>query len=443
MKTLLNLTLAASIIVGLSINSVIAINIGALFGRHDINSREFENFSQMPFGQKDLVLFPSYGVLKYQLPCTSERACPRVYSVHVQAVALQYTDEAGNFARFQSFVDIDNDDYGPDSYLPPLEKTLQFNNFKHFFADDLNNRSVRLDLSSNINDRKSVRILNATSSVADNLVVSYNTTAVEAITGQDGFIELDLLVEVNGYYDGSQLTVNGEFEGVSTSAELFLHGQKGLTVVFDVDETLKLYGRGLEAIKSLLFRKYVPVPGVVPQVQKWYNDSIPRSGDNFSMPMFYFLSAGPWPMASANLAFVKNFSIPFGPVAVNKFSVNIDSPAELSKTLSIVNSQQLKTDAFAKLFRRMPNRTYILSGDSVMKDPEFQTGIMQNPEFASQIAMQTIRISPAVGWIKNRQGRFNKVLKDLPESKYLLFRNITEMSLIDTRQILINNGANN
>lgn len=45
MKTLLNLTLAASIIVGLSINSVIAINIGALFGRHDINSREFENFS--------------------------------------------------------------------------------------------------------------------------------------------------------------------------------------------------------------------------------------------------------------------------------------------------------------------------------------------------------------------------------------------------------------
>lgn len=56
------------------------------------------------------------------------------------------------------------------------------------------------------------------------------------------------------------------------------------------------------------------------------------------MPMFYFLSAGPWPMASANLAFVKNFSIPFGPVAVNKFSVNIDSPAELSKTLSIVNS---------------------------------------------------------------------------------------------------------
>lgn len=57
--------------------------------------------------------------------------------------------------------------------------------------------------------------------------------------------------------------------------------------------------------------------------------------------------------------------------------------------------------------------------------------------------MQTIRISPAVGWIKNRQGRFNKVLKDLPESKYLLFKNITEMSQIDTRQILINNGANN
>lgn len=53
-----------------------------------------------------------------------------------------------------------------------------------------------------------------------------------------------------------------------------------------------------------------------------------------------------------------------------------------------------------RLLVDMPNRTYVLMGDSAMKDPEYESAVMR--KYPRQVKMITIRKSPAVKWFRNR-----------------------------------------
>lgn len=161
--------------------------------------------------------------------------------------------------------------------------------------------------------------------------------------------------------------------------------QEGVTVVTDVDDTIKetnIRSRA-DAKANTFVRPFRPVPGMAGLYQAWQD----AGGAKVH---FHVVSAGPWHLYEPLRQFTKEAGFPAftwdmrcvdvtNPVVLIEETLNLD-PERLSR---------FKIATIRALMLRLPKRHVVLVGDSGERDPEAYSAIVQ--EFGDRVDAVYIR----------------------------------------------------
>lgn len=185
-------------------------------------------------------------------------------------------------------------------------------------------------------------------------------------------------------------------------AETQLIPRQGLSVISDIDDTLKpsnvLDKKAL--IQSVFFKDYHAVEGM-PAFFQWLANK-----DAY----FHYLSSSPWQMYPLLKPLLDQY-YPKGAVHLRNFN-----PSNRSFLKFFMSSEVYKTTKAMNIIHRYPEHQFILIGDSGEKDPEVYARIYR--EFPHNIKQILIR---AVEGSNLHQKRFAEVFADIPESKWKVF----------------------
>ena len=157
------------------------------------------------------------------------------------------------------------------------------------------------------------------------------------------------------------------------NGKVHLIGPKGLSVVSDIDDTIKVTevpGTREVVLKNTFCRPFVAL-----------NDMIARYrglGD----AVFHYVSGGPWQLYSPLSAFIANAGFPVGTFHMNYFPKNFLSEDTRSLLIdsicgSLGRTYAHKVEQITSLMERFPEREFILVGDSGELDVEVYRRIKQ------------------------------------------------------------------
>jgi phosphatidate phosphatase APP1 len=156
---------------------------------------------------------------------------------------------------------------------------------------------------------------------------------------------------------------------VEPSGEIRLLPSKGIMVISDIDDTIKeSHVLDREALLRATFcEPFEPVIGMPELLRAWARTN---STD------FCYLSASPWQLLPPLLQFAQTHQFPEGIFLLKDFRLNGKSLLALFQ-----NPVNYKTVRIEELFRRFPERKFILLGDSGERDPEIYGAMArQHPE---------------------------------------------------------------
>lgn len=168
--------------------------------------------------------------------------------------------------------------------------------------------------------------------------------------------------------DGDQRPIVGE---------LHLVGRQGLSVISDIDDTIKVSEvLDREALlRNTFCRPFVAVPGMPETYRGWAE----QPG-----VVFHYVSASPWQLYEPLKAFVRSNAFPAGTFHLKQFRLKDRSVLDL-----LASPEKYKLGAIEPILRQFPERRFVLTGDSGEKDPEIYATLMRR--YPKQIAMILIR----------------------------------------------------
>jgi phosphatidate phosphatase APP1 len=199
-----------------------------------------------------------------------------------------------------------------------------------------------------------------------------------------------------------------EFPGEVQLIEL-----KGLSVISDVDDTIKISEVGdLRALLTNTFlREYRPVDGMAELYQGWE-----KAGAKF-----HYVSASPWQLYRSLAEFCAEEKFPRGSFHMKLFRLH-DSSA-----LALLGSQQkYKPGVIAKILEDFPERRFVLVGDSGEDDPEiFGELARKHPQ---QVVRVLIRDPGGNDSDRDSKDRYKAAFKDVPQERWQVFSDPAELS---------------
>lgn len=207
--------------------------------------------------------------------------------------------------------------------------------------------------------------------------------------------------------EGTNLPVRLISHGRTFEGRVLLIGPKGLTVVTDIDDTIKISSVTMkkELLANTFFRPWRAVPGMATVYQQWAKEGA----------VFHYVSNSPWPLKTELESFLAHQGFPSGTIHLRPFSAR----AIVAKSLFNFDAHH-KGDVLRSLMNDFPQRKFIFIGDSGEQDPEIYGAIAA--EFQNQVVQIFIRrVTPdspgryqtAFGSFNNRWNLFN-VPSDLP-----------------------------
>lgn len=193
------------------------------------------------------------------------------------------------------------------------------------------------------------------------------------------------------------------------SGKIRLIGPKGLSVVSDIDDTLKVTGAGDKKalIENTFLKEFEAVPGMPVFFDKWKQKGAE----------FHYVSASPWQLFKPLDDFLNLNRFPPGTLHLRAFSwKNRDF-------FSLFESPvKFKTQVITELLERFPKRKFILVGDNGGKDPEIYANIARS--YPGQILKIFIRdLTPE----EPQDIRYKKAFKGLPTEIWKIFTNPSEL----------------
>ena len=196
------------------------------------------------------------------------------------------------------------------------------------------------------------------------------------------------------------------------SGEVQLIPSNGLTVISDIDDTIKISNvlDKKELIKNTFVEPYQVTEGFPEYYKKL------ESGGAF----FHYVSASPWQLYPSLKPFMNEF-YPKGTVSLRNFRVKDTSLLDFLKP-----STEYKISAITDIINRYPKHQYLLIGDSGEHDPEVYAEIYR--AFSSNI--KSIQIRKVEGSDLTTE-RFAKTFKDVPAAKWKLISNPSSPSESD------------
>jgi len=197
--------------------------------------------------------------------------------------------------------------------------------------------------------------------------------------------------------------------GVKCGGRVRLLENSGLSVISDIDDTIKLtevHSRPTLLTNTFL-REYQPVEGMAQLYRGWSEQGA----------TFHYVSSSPWQLYESLAELLDRAGFPAGTFHLRSFRLR----DHVLRSLLLVRRKG-KTVALQTLLRTFPRRRFLLVGDSAERDPEIYGGLAR--KFGDQVAAIFIRELPHRPMDAER---CQKAFCRLPENRYGIFRSPTEL----------------
>lgn len=157
---------------------------------------------------------------------------------------------------------------------------------------------------------------------------------------------------------------------------IMLWGTSGLSVISDIDDTIKVTGIGSSSsvLRSTLLDEFRAVDGMVERFRALKNQQA----------QFCYLSASPWQLYSPLSDFVRTSGFPEGVFFLKQ--VRLQDKSRYNIWTAAAN---YKLPMIRQMMERFPNREFILVGDASEQDPEIFGTIAR--EYPRQIQRIIVR----------------------------------------------------
>jgi len=194
------------------------------------------------------------------------------------------------------------------------------------------------------------------------------------------------------------------------SGQVHLIGPKGLSVISDVDDTIKISmvtdRRAL--VRNTFLREFDSVDGMSALYRKWAGDGA----------AFHYLSGSPWQLFEPLCEFLHEEAFPPGSFHLKLFRLK-DSSA-----LNMLRSQRgYKSAVIERILADFPHRRFILVGDSSEEDPEiYADAARKHGEQVLRIFIRRVDGSDA------SPGRFHATFEGLSPDRWRVFRHPQDLA---------------
>jgi len=199
-------------------------------------------------------------------------------------------------------------------------------------------------------------------------------------------------------------------EGRSFRGQAFKLEQTGLSVISDIDDTIKITEvRDRHALlRNTFFREFTPVPGMAELYQ-----TLARS----NRAQFHYLSAGPWQLCEPLVEFANTHGFPQGTFALKEFRWKNRTFLSL-----FASPEKYKPAVIEPLLKRFPQRRFILIGDSGERDPEIFAALARKyPRQIAGIYIRDVTGEPASA------ARYTKTFLGVPTGLWQVFATPDEL----------------
>lgn len=161
------------------------------------------------------------------------------------------------------------------------------------------------------------------------------------------------------------------------SAEIQLIDNTGLSVISDIDDTIKISAvrDRRELVRNTFCRPFKAVPGMAAMYQAWVRDSEAQ---------IHYVSASPWQLYPALADFIRREGFPAGSFHLKHIRAKDGTFVDL-----FTSPTAYKPGVIEPLLERFPRRRFVLVGDSGERDPEIYGALAR--KFPTQIARICIR----------------------------------------------------
>lgn len=167
------------------------------------------------------------------------------------------------------------------------------------------------------------------------------------------------------------------------TAHLMVAEKTGLSIVSDIDDTIK--HTDVINRKVMLSRTFVdpfkPILGMADIYRAWSKEY---------SALFHYVSSSPWQLYSALEGFMDEFEFPVGSIHLRWFSLR----EELLRKWRLSRGRK-KVGIIRTLIKRMPQRRFLLIGDSSERDPEIYAEVAaKHPLNVAGVIVRDIEENP-------------------------------------------------
>jgi len=188
-----------------------------------------------------------------------------------------------------------------------------------------------------------------------------------------------------------------------------LIGRTGVSVISDIDDTIKVSNvlDKKELLANTFLREFQAVPGMAEAYRCWDDAGA----------VFHYLSSSPWQLYPSLADFITAQGFPLGSFHLQLFRMKDRTFFNL-----FTSPEESKFPRIQHLIQIYPDRQFILVGDSGEKDPEVYGTVAKH--YPNQIKHVFIRnLLPE----NNQNERFSKAFETLPEDRWTVFRNPSDL----------------
>ncbi len=205
-----------------------------------------------------------------------------------------------------------------------------------------------------------------------------------------------------------QLNVVGS-ESISGAGQVFLASPTGLSVISDIDDTIKstCVTSRREMLAQTFLRPFAAIDGMAEVYRYWKSDGV----------LFHYVSSSPWQIYSPLQQFLREHDFPDGSMHLRWFRLR----DEMFKRWRLLRRKS-KGGVIVSMIKRMPDRRFMLVGDSGERDPEIYAKIAA--KFKDQVGMVLIRDLLEKPMDAKRIKRIHRKLQQVP---MVLFRQSSDI----------------
>lgn len=188
---------------------------------------------------------------------------------------------------------------------------------------------------------------------------------------------------------------------VPACGPVYLAQDRGVSIISDIDDTIKLtdvcYRRKM--LRRTFSEPFESIPGMSQLYREWS-----KSG-----ALFHYVSSSPWQIYDALHEFLHRDGFPMGSMHLKWFRLR----DELFKRWSIIRRKS-KSGVIRGIVKRLPQRRFILVGDSGEKDPEMYAKIAtRHPRQIARICIRQVDENPL------DQTRLAKIQRRYPSNVHI------------------------